>query len=106
MTQAQDTLTNTATGADPVLLAVLLVIFVVGALVPIGAVVLSSLRESARARQTPEIVENPVAANLVAAVEMVDVVEPPVDLAEPANDTPDVTTDDGAATARLNGHTV
>lgn len=65
------------TTVDPVLLAIILVIFIVGAVVPLGGALLASFRDDfARRRDeaTRSAVEvtNPVAANVVAAAGIVE----------------------------------
>lgn len=93
MPQGPESLQNAAGGAiDPLLLAVVCLIFVVGAVVPIAAALLSSLREDREAKRAAieaQQIGNPVADNVVAAVEVVEF-EPvaPETLQPAANDTP------------------
>ena len=77
---------------DPLLMAIVCLIFVIGAVVPIAAAILSSMREdrdARRAAQAEQQVSNPVAENVMLAVEVVEF--EPVDadmLGEVANDQP------------------
>jgi hypothetical protein len=66
--------------ADPLLLAILLVIFIVGAVVPLAGALWASVRDDRAARREmaeraargDQEVTNPVAANIVTAVETLD----------------------------------
>ncbi|WPZ33817.1 hypothetical protein T8K17_21580 [Thalassobaculum sp. OXR-137] len=93
MPQGTENLHLAETGSvDPLLLAIVCVIFVIGAVVPIAAAILSSMREDRDAKRaalaTPQV-SNPVADNVVLAVEVMEL--EPVDtdmLGEAANDQP------------------
>lgn len=90
MPQGPDPLTATTTGVDPLLLAIVCVIFVIGAVVPIAAALVSSMREdraAKRAAAEAQQVSNPVADNVVVAVDVVEL-EPvgPDTLSAAAND--------------------
>ncbi|SDF65112.1 MULTISPECIES: hypothetical protein [Thalassobaculum] len=81
-----------AGNVDPFLLAIVCVIFVIGAVVPIAAAILSSMRddrEAKRAALADQQVSNPVAENVVVAVDVVEL-EPvaPEMFADVANDQP------------------
>ena len=79
---------------DPLLLAIVCLIFVIGAVVPIAAAILSSMREDRAARRAAlaeQQVSNPVADNVMLAVDVVEI--EPVDtdmLGEVANDVPEL----------------
>ncbi|MDF1790387.1 MAG: hypothetical protein P1U88_00680 [Thalassobaculaceae bacterium] len=77
---------------DPLLLSIVCLIFVIGAVVPIAAAILSSVREdrdAKRAALETQQVSNPVAENVFAAVDVVEL-EPigPDTLSAAANDQP------------------
>ena len=77
---------------DPLLMAIVCLIFVIGAVVPIAAAILSSMREdrdARRAARAEQQVSNPVADNVVLAVDVVELEPVDVDmLGEVANDQP------------------
>lgn len=79
---------------DPLLLAIVCIIFVIGAVVPITAAILSSMRDDRAARSAAlaeQQVSNPVAENIVVAVDVIEI--EPVDtdmLGEVANDVPQI----------------
>jgi hypothetical protein len=93
MPQGAENLHAAGTGSvDPLLLAIVFVIFVVGAVVPIAAAILSSMRDDQAAKKAAlaeQQVSNPVAENVVVAVDVVEL-EPvaPEIFAEVANDQP------------------
>lgn len=93
MPQGAESLHFAETGSvDPLLLAILCVIFIIGAVVPITAAILSSIRDdrdAKRAGLATQQVSNPVAENVVVAVDVVEL-EPvaPEIFAEVANDQP------------------
>lgn len=81
-----------AGSVDPLLLAIVCVIFIIGAVVPIAAAILSSVREDREAKRVAlaeQQVSNPVAENIVIAVDVVELepVDPEI-FAEVANDRP------------------
>lgn len=91
MPQGTDSLHIADSGSvDPLLLAILCIIFVIGAVVPIAAALLSSMREdrdAKRAALAEQQVSNPVADNVVVAVDVVEL-EPvgPDTISAAAND--------------------
>ena len=93
MPQGAESLHAAGTGnVDPFLLAIVCVIFVIGAVVPIAAAILSSMRDDREARRAAlaeQQVSNPVAENVVVAVDVVEL-EPvaPEIFADVANDQP------------------
>ncbi|MFX4222971.1 MAG: hypothetical protein ACMVO3_19585 [Thalassobaculum sp.] len=93
MPQGPDSLQTAASGTiDPLLLAIVCLIFIIGAVVPITAAILSSLREDREAKRAAlaaQQVSNPVAENVMAAVDVVEL-EPmaPETIQPAANDEP------------------
>ncbi|MCR9071388.1 MAG: hypothetical protein NXI18_06670 [Alphaproteobacteria bacterium] len=93
MPQGPESLQTAASGTvDPLLLAIVCLIFVIGAVVPIAAAILSSLnedRQAKRAAVADQQVSNPVAENVMAAVDVVEL-EPiaPETIQQAANDDP------------------
>lgn len=93
MPQGPESLQNAAGGAiDPLLLAIVCLIFVVGAVVPIATAILSSLRDDREAKRAAleiQQISNPVADNVMAAVEVVEIEPVALETLQPAaNDDP------------------
>jgi len=90
MPQGPESLNAAATGSvDPLLLAIVLLIFVVGAVVPLAGAIVSSMRDDQAARNAAQdqVVTNPVPDDVAVAVEVVEL-EPigPDTLSAAAND--------------------
>lgn len=101
MPQGAESLHVAGTGnVDPFLLAIVCVIFIVGAVVPITAAILSSIRDDRQAKRAALVaqqVTNPVAENVLVAVDVVELepVDPEI-FADVANDQPTLQVAGGA----------
>lgn len=75
MPQGPDSLAAPTTSVDPLLLAIVCAIFLIGAVIPFAAAILSSMRDDRAARRAAleaQQITNPVADNVVVAVGVVE----------------------------------